>query len=218
MSMQFLIIKLNHKNMNQIKIISIIATLFFLFGCNDHGDAGIPDPIVPEVSIEYVDREGKPIMKESELLQQYEKGIFLDIQSVTDEKDKDIEFRFGFNSELHVIISEMFTLESLNTARSYSIKYKYPYLLGESVEELIVIFSVNGWDSKFTKAWYNGEKIDRFVTEAMFYPENTIKPIPEEDLDAIKAYENRRKELLYNGNTVAFIEGFSIRLILPLKN
>jgi hypothetical protein len=203
--------------MKQIKTTASLL-LLFLFSCQNNGNIEVPEDIVPVIYLEYIDKEGNRIINETDHLFGIENP--LEVLSITDENDKPIQIgksRVFNTSTVCFGISEIFSFESPKVERIYSVKFKFPYILEESVEELKLIFSVNGLDSKFTNAWHNSIKIDRFVTEEMFFPQNTITPIHADDLDAITAYEKRKKELLYNGNTVAFIEGSNINLIIPIN-
>ena len=203
--------------MKIIKSLLFNALLVFLFGCNakDKGYIDVPGPIIPQVNLEYVDREGNPLLQESDLKNLYEKGVHLDVLSVTDDRGVSIEYGFDFNSVWHTRILEQFYINSPKMEKHYIIKYRVPQLLGESVEELKLIFKVDGFDSKFTKAWYNEKEILCFVTIDSICPEwrNPQYNVQEN----IEEFERRKKELLYNGDTVAYIEGDNIFLVLPVE-
>ncbi|MDR0843722.1 MAG: hypothetical protein LBN71_00735, partial [Tannerella sp.] len=87
------------------------ALLFLLFGCNDNGTVDVPGSIIPQVSLEYVDKEGNPVMQESDLKQLYEKGERLEVLSIADDKGISIGYAFDFNSTLHTKILEQFPFE-----------------------------------------------------------------------------------------------------------
>ena len=211
------------QNLGKGVIAFVSATSFiFLFGCNkDKGNLEVFGPIYPNVSIEYVDKNGNPILQESELRQMYENGEkYFEVLSVTDDKGVSFGFgHFGNGSAWSPDILERFDVESPKMDRHYTLKFKAPRILGESVQELKLTFSVEGIDSKFTYASYNGEEIRHFVTADLFCPECLVNPhvFDLEDIQNRELVEGRIKALLYNGEANAYIEGFTIYLILPVE-
>jgi hypothetical protein len=208
--------------MKALYLFLMASLISLLFGCNDDGNGAL-GPIIPLVRIEYVDKEGNPILEESESIQLYENGERLDVLSVTDDKGIAIEFGYTFDSFLHTeIFDKVFFETSIpKMDRQYVIKYKVPRSLGESievgesVEEIRLTFRIdgyNGYSSKFTNAWYKGKEL-RIVPPELINP-NCYNPQVEPDEEAI---ERTKKELLYSGDTVALMDGFYIHLILPTE-
>ncbi|MDR0573967.1 MAG: hypothetical protein LBG96_08075 [Tannerella sp.] len=208
--------------MKYINILLANALIISFYGCNDKDNMEVFGPIIPEVFIEYVDKEGNSILEKSELVQLYEKGERLNVLSVTDDKGVSFMNNEGFGIDLsiglHTDIFEKFYLETPKMDRQYIIKYKVPRSLGESievgesVEELKLTFCVDGIHSEFTNAWYNGKEL-RLVPPELIDPD-LYNPQVDPDEEAI---ERRKKELLYSGDTVAYVEGFVIYLILPTE-
>jgi hypothetical protein len=144
--------------MKCIKLWPFYALFAVMFGCSVIEYA--PYPIHPGFYIEYVDKEGNPVMSEEELKELYEKGErILEVLSVTDDKGVSIEFRYGFCACLRTSIFDKLDTRSPKMERQYTVKYKVPRILGESIEELNLILSVDGYSSKFTKASYNGNEL-----------------------------------------------------------
>ena len=200
-------------------VIALVFTVSFivLSGCNDKGTLGV-NPLTPMINIEFVDLEGNSLNKAL-----YETGVVLDVLSVTN--DKGVSVKFNFHEGLIMILEHPINLESESPEKwpktdwQYTVRYKVPQLIGESIEELKLIFSFDGYDSKFTKAWYNGKEITRFVTLDSICPECMVNPhvFDLEDIQNRELVERRIKELLYNGEANAFIEGHYIELKLPVE-
>ena len=175
-------------------------------GCNNNELATSP-PIMPNIIIEYVDKEGNRINLYSDNLE---------IISITDEKNDSIGFRLPDYPLLRILFNDGFSIESPKTEKQYEIKYHIPNLLGETIEELRLIFNVNKVYSTFTDAWYNGNKILNFVSFYSLCPECINPQYNIQDNLNIEEFERRKKELMYNGTTAAYIEGFNIYIILPV--
>ena len=194
------------------------VSLNVLSGCYDKGNYE-DYHLTLSMGIEFVDKEGNILNEEL-----YEKGVVLDVLSVTD--DKGVSVKFNFHEGLIMILEHPINLESESPEKwpktdwQYTVRYKVPQLIGESIEELKLIFSFDGYDSKFTKAWYNGKEITRFVTLDSICPECMVNPhvFDLEDIQNRELVERRIKELLYNGEANAFIEGYNIELKLPVEN
>ena len=195
-------------------VLSLIISFFIFVGCDKkYEDPGVM-AWVPSVFIEYVNRDGVTLVKPDG------KNIFkekypIENLSITKENGEIYEFR---NSNCFCILIDIFDgfrLDSLNkTLHQYNIKYQIPTLFGESVQEVKLLYWVDGMNTKFTNAWYNNNEILRFVTIDMIVP-SYPNGITDEDVEMI---ERRKKELLYNGDTVALIEGSDIHLIIPIDN
>lgn len=146
--------------MKCIKLWPFYALFAVMFGCSGVIDGDAAHPIAPRVYIEYVDKEGNPVMSEEELKELYEKGErILEVLSVTDDKGVSIEFGYDFCACLNTRILDKLDTKSPKMERQYTVKYKVPRILGESIEELNLILSVDGSYSKFTKVSYNGNEL-----------------------------------------------------------
>jgi len=201
--MRFLIIKKENK-MKTINILFFNALFIFLFGCNDKGNVEVFGSIIPDVAIHFVDKEGNSISMEP-----YENKVLLDVLSVTDDKGSAVEF-----SGLRIL--EQFSVESPQIDRQYTIKYKVPKFSGEAIEELKLVFSVDSINSKFTKAWYNGEEISPIITFDAICPE--CRNDPQYLQDNIEEIKLRIKDIIYNGEgVVAHSEGFRIFIVIPVE-
>jgi hypothetical protein len=195
------------------------SLISFLFGCNG-GDSAYP--IQMAVLIDYVDREGNVIIMEgADSADSLAAPKPLEILSITNENGIPVEFGAGRDpirrngSYLGIEILEDFYTDSPEMDHQYSIKYKLPSL-GESVEEIKLIFHTDGWSSEFTHAWYNNKEILRHITNKDLYP-NYYRPDKTLSADDWKEFERREKELMYNGkDMVAYISGFDITLVLPV--
>ena len=187
------------------------VSLIVLSGCYDNGNYKYH--LAPRMGIEFVDKEGNILNREL-----YEKGVVLDVLSVTDDKGVSVKFsdwNFGITVSTYIPESPE---KWPKTERQYAIKYKVPQLSGESIEELKLILSLDGYSSEFTKAWYNGEEIKRLATIDSICPECRNPQNLQENPNLGELIGSRMKELLYNGEANAFVNGNSIKIMLPVEN
>jgi len=97
----------------------------------------------------------------------------------------------------------------------YTLKYKVPSIMGESIEEIKAVFHLyNPYYGKITEAWYNGKVIPIITWEEIdaLYP-------PEGSDDRYDRDVNERimKETYYSGDLVGVVRESCIDIVIPIK-
>lgn len=190
-----------------------------LFGCNDNGNSSLV-VFAPSISIEYTDDEGNNLLQMFRDNKTPGPSIEVDekmfqIVSLTDEKGVDIEYSKitvgGERLTLAFSVRESYSLQSPVVVREYTLKYKIPPILGDDVvEEVMLVYKVDGMNSGFKEVWYNDSKC-KYISCESFLPKAT---------DTETEIENLEKELfnaLYCGDVVSYVQEDYVKLILPIN-
>jgi len=204
-------------NLNMKEIFSMFFSLFFLSGCSSKSE--IVEVILwhPEVFIEYVNKDGSKIISSTDAQPSFIKNYPVENILITNKEGKIFEYRIIDYPCIHIDIWDTFNSTETKKQKSehnYIIKYKIPNLIGESFEEIKLTYMVDKLFAEFTQVRYNENENFRFVTEEMICPdcrESSYKPDDEK-------MAQRVKELLYNGDRVAYKErGRDIYIIIPIN-
>ena len=207
----------------------IVGLFTFLYGCDTCGctyvyaakmEIGFVDN---EGNILHFDRDGRISLFDydelrSKLNNTDYKGFLencpIEVLSVTDENGTPIEYNLYYTTGILYHFHFMH-YQGRKREYTYVIKYKIPPVGGESVEELRLTLKENkngqpdGWYGK-----YNGKSI-RIYTMTDLDPDYRD---PQHIIDDEEASRLARisKEMLYNGDLVAFDGGRAIYLTLPV--
>jgi len=208
----------------------IVGLFTFLCGC---GTGGCVYVYAPGIEILFVDKEGNILYFDgdggtsfinydefySRLNNIDGKGFLekcpMEVLSVTDENDIPFEYKLEYVSGVLYRFDFVYHPQGQKREYTYIIKYKIPLISGESVEELRLTLKENknghpdGWNGK-----YNGKSI-RIYTMTDLDPDyhNPQRVIDDEEASRLARIS---KEMLYNGDLVAFDGGRAIYLTLPV--
>lgn len=209
-----------------------ISVILLSGSYNCSGEAPEVYSFCPEVTIEYVDKEGDALkgLLENEDVINIKNQIVTDhetfeIVSITNNEGNTVklyadEVVLGYDIKrpprpaFAFGIEEIFTLKTAEMVREYTIRYKVPIVLGKDhVEELKLVYNVEGTSSHFSQAWYNGLEIKNLIDGDSLFRKYLHPSAIAIDEDAIK---DELDKMLYTGKPTLLISGDVARLVLPI--
>lgn len=197
----------------------------FLFGC-DKNEAVYA--YAKGIEIQYVDKEGNILYfdrdgsisyfdKVDYFSQNLNEEDFLktcpmEILSFTNESSIPVEYKLGYKVG-HLFGFSIIENEGRKREYNYIIKYKIPPFTGEFVEELRVTLKETeyGIPDGWYKCQYNGKDIRVYTIDELFPDYHN----PQQVIDEEEHYR-RLREMLYNGDLVAYEADGSINVIIPV--